>query len=158
MQGKQPWNKGLDKSDARVASYSLGISKALKGKPSSVVWTDEMRKAKSEWKKQLHVDNPELHPNRKLAGNKKKWTYPERVAGDWLDKHNIAYEKNKKIGRYYPDFVIGSIIVEIDGEYWHDAEKDCVRDKELGDLGYTVHRIKSKERIEERLQELLGVG
>ena len=158
MQGKEPWNKGLDKSDVRVEKYSKGISKALKGKPSNVVWTEEMRKAKSEWRKRLHIENPETHPNRRLAGNKRKWTYPEQVAGEWLDKNNIAYEKNKKVGRYYPDFVIGSIIVEIDGEYWHDEEKDRVRDKSLCDLGYTVHRIKAKERIEKRLQELLGVG
>lgn len=155
---KEPWNKGLDKSDIRVEKYSKGISEALKGKPSKVIWTDKMRKAKSEWRKQLHSDNPETHPNRRLAGNKRKWTYPEQVAGNWLEKNNFTYEKNKRIGRYYPDFVIGSIIIEIDGEYWHYEEKDRVRDKNLSDLGYTVHRIKAKERIEERLQELLGVG
>ena len=153
-----PWNKGLDKTDARVARYAESLSKSMKGKVSNTIWTDEMRKAKSDWRKKLHKDNPETHPNRRLAGNKKKMTYPEKVAADWLDKNNIKYEHNKRISRYYPDFTIDNIIIEIDGEYWHDEEKDRVRDKNLSDLGYIVHRIKAKEHIEERLQELLGVG
>lgn len=157
MLGKTPWNKGLDKTDPRVLKNAEGVSKALKGKPSSVVWTEEMRKAKSEWKKQLHIDRPELHPNRLLAGNRNKWTYPERVAGDWLERNNISYERNKKVDLYYPDFIIGNVIVEIDGEHWHDEDKDNVRDKVLTDLGYTVYRIKSKERIENRLEEIFGV-
>lgn len=155
---KQPWNKGLDKQDPRVAKNAVSLSLAKKGKPSNQIWTEEMRKAKSEWRKQLHIENPESHPNRRLSGNKKKMTYPEKVAADWLDKNGFIYEHNKKIGRYYPDFVINWIIIEIDGEYWHDESKDKIRDKNLNDLGYTVYRIKAKDRIEERLQELLGVG
>jgi very-short-patch-repair endonuclease len=153
-----PWNKGLDKTDPRVAKNAENLSKSKKGKAPNIIWTDEMRKAKSEWRKQLHLNNPESHPNRRLAGNKKKMTYPEKIAADWLDRNHISYEHNKRISRYYPDFTIGNIIVEIDGEYWHNEEKDRIRDKKLNDLGYTVYRIKAKERIEEKLQELLGVG
>lgn len=147
----------MDKSDPRVAKNAQGVSKALKGKPSTMVWTDDRRRAKSEWKKQLHKDHPELHPNRLLAGNRSKWTYPEKVAGDWLEKNNIPYERNKRIDVYYPDFVIGSKIIEIDGERWHDEEKDKARDQRLAELGYTVYRIKSKECIEKRIQEILNI-
>ena len=151
-----PWNKGLDKTDSRVQKYAEGISKSTKGKPSNYIWTEERRKEQSERKKKLYQECPETHPNRKLSGNKNKWTYPERVAGEWLDKNNILFERNKKVDKYYPDFVIKNIIIEIDGEYWHDQEKDSERDKKLSELGYTIHRIKAKERIEERLERIFN--
>lgn len=155
---KIPWNKGLDKSDPRIAKHAKSVSNTSKGRPNRVVWTDEMRKAKSNWRKQLHKDFPETHPNRRLANNKTKMTYPEKIAADWLDKNNIVYEHNKKIDKFYPDFIIGKVIIEIDGEHWHNKEKDNSRDAILSSLGYSVYRISAKERIEERLNELLGVG
>ena len=156
--GKTPWNKGLTKeTDERVAENAKGVSNTLKGRPSSVVWTDEMRKAKSDWRKQLHKDFPEMHPNRRLAGNRKKMSYPEKVAYDYLTRYNIVFEHNKKIDKYYPDFVIGKLIVEIDGAQWHDKEKDKIRDEVISSYGYQVVRILSTENIEERLSEILGV-
>ena len=87
MQGKTPWNKGLTKeTDDRVLKNAQATSSTLKGKPSKTIWTPEMRKAKSEWRKQYHLDNPEAHPNRKLAGNRSKMSYPEKIAYDWLSK------------------------------------------------------------------------
>ena len=156
--GKTPWNKGLTKeTDERVAENAKGVSNTLKGRPSSVVWTDEMRKAKSDWRKQFHKDFPEMHPNRRLAGNRKKMSYPEKVAYDYLTRYNIVFEHNKKIDKYYPDFVIGKLIVEIDGAQWHDKEKDKIRDEIISSYGYQIVRILSTENIEERLSEILGV-
>ena len=80
------------------------------------------------------------------------------IDADWLDKNNIVYEHNKKIDKFYPDFIIGKVIIEIDGEHSHNKEKDNSRDAILSSLGYSVYRISAKERIEERLNELLGVG
>lgn len=154
MLGKSPWHKGLDKRDPRVEAAAIKRSATMTGKPSPTVWTENMRKAKSEWRKKLHQDYPETHPNRRLAGNRNKWTYPEKVAGNWLDLKGIKYEYNKKVGRFYPDFVIGNLIIEIDGERWHNPEKDALRDKELKDLGFTVFRIKASERIENRLEAI----
>lgn len=151
-----PWNKGLTKeSDPRVAEGGRKISEKLKGRSSTVVWTEEMRKRKSEWRKRFHELDPDSHPNRKLAGNRKKMSYPERVAFDFLKSHGISFEHNKKIGRFYPDFVIGTLIIEIDGPYWHDPIKDGIRDKELEKIGYEVQRICVTENIEERLTSLL---
>jgi len=157
MTGKTPWNKGLDKSDERVAKNAEAVSKSMIGKAGRV-WTQEEKDAKSAWRKQYHLDNPEAHPNRKLAGNRSKISYPERVAYDWLSKNNVEFEHQKKVGRYYPDFVIGNMIVEIDGQYWHNEEKDKKRDSFLQQNGYTVVRISTKEHIETRLSQLLGVG
>lgn len=155
---KTPWNKGLSKNtDERVKKYAEALSQSTVGKPSKTIWTDEMRKAKSEWRKQLHRDFPEMHPNRKLAGNRKKMSYPEKVAYDYLTRYNIIFEHNKKIDKYYPDFIIGDLIIEIDGAQWHDKEKDEKRDAVLMKHGYRVFRIDSKEDIEGRLKEILSV-
>jgi very-short-patch-repair endonuclease len=99
--------------------------------------------------KKLHEEHPETHPNRRLAKNKDKWTYPERVAAKCLEDLGVGYTYNKKIDKYYPDFLLDNtnIIIEIDGEQWHDADKDAIRDKRLNDLGYIVYRIKAKSDI-----------
>ena len=116
-----------------------------------------MRKAKSEWRKQYHLDNPEAHPNRKLAGNRSKMSYPEKIAYDWLSKNNINFVHQQKIGSYYPDFVVGNTIIEIDGEHWHNEELDAKKDLFFAEKGFIVVRIKSKEYIEQRLSLLFGV-
>lgn len=157
--GFTPWNKGLTKeTDPRVLQNAIAVSKSLKGKPSKTIWTDEMRKAKSEWRRKLHKDFPETHPNRRLAGNRKRMTYPEQVAFDFLKRHNIVFEHQKKIDRFYPDFVVGNVVIEIDGAQWHDEEKDKVRDQIISSYGYTVIRIDSKENIEEKLTQILGMA
>jgi very-short-patch-repair endonuclease len=155
---KEPWNKGLTKDDLRVAAHAKQVSDTLLGRPSTTVWTDEMRKAKSEWRKKLHKEHPETHPNRRLAGNRNKISYPERVAFDYLKSLGVEFEHQKQVGKYFPDFVIGNVIIEIDGEHWHNKEKDAARDKELEELGYKIYRINTKEHIEIKIKELLGVG
>lgn len=156
--GITPWNKGLVKAtDDRVAKNAEAVSIAMKGKPCKTVWTEEMRKAKSDWRKQLHIDHPETHPNRRLAGNRNRMSYPEKVAFDFLTQHGIDFEHQKKIDKFFPDFVIGSVIIEIDGANWHDQEKDRIRDTVLTEHGYRVFRIDSTENIEERIKEILGV-
>lgn len=168
MKGKTPWNKGLNKeNNSSVLDMSKKISiimkekskKGLLSKPfSKDYWTDEERKKKSEEKKKFFEENPEMHPNRLLANNRNNMSYPEKIAYDYLTKLDVDFEHQKKILNYYPDFVISNnIIIEIDGEYWHPIgnEKDRIRDLELNNLGYKVYRIRSKEKIEQRIDEIL---
>lgn len=159
MTGKSAWNKGLTKADdPRIAQQAESVSKSTKGKPSNTFWTPEMIKAKSEWRKQLHKDFPEMHPNRKLAGNRNKMSYPEKVAFDFLTKNNIEFDHQKQVDKFFPDFVVGNIIIEIDGARWHNEEKDLVRDSILVSHGYKVFRIQSTENIESRLGDILCLG
>jgi very-short-patch-repair endonuclease len=165
---KSVWNKGLTKqTDDRVAKNAKNVSKSMielyksgyvNPSQTDEYWTEERRKAKSEWRIQLHKDHPETHPNRRLAGNRKKMSYPESIAYDWLIRNQIEFEHNKHIDRFYVDFVIDNFIIEIDGERWHplNNEKDIARDKILSNLGYTIHRIRSKENIENRLNEIFS--
>lgn len=158
MSGKTAWNRGLTKEDPRVLKGAEKLAQVLKGVPPNYIWTEERRKAKSEWRKKLHQEHPEMHPNRKLAGNRSKMSYPEKIAYDWLQQNKVQFEHQKKIGNYYPDFVVGNLIIEIDGEYWHNPEKDKIKDDFFISLGYNIYRIKAKEIIELKLKELLGVG
>ena len=154
--GKPAWNRGLTKeTDDRVLAYSVTISKLMKGKPSNMVWTEERRKEKSEWRKSLHAKNPDTHPNRRCAGNRNKMTYPEKVAYDYLTKTGIEFKHQQKILKYYPDFLIGNIIIEIDGARWHNKERDNIRDCELTNVGFKIFRIDSKENIENRIKEII---
>ena len=82
-------------------------------------------------------------------------SYPERVAYDYLTNLGVRFEHQKKVGKYYPDFLIGDTIIEIDGARWHNQDKDKERDGVLNELGYTVYRIDSKEFIERRIEQIL---
>lgn len=164
--GKPSWNKGLSKTTHPELASKLcagGTTMAKKWKEQGIkpffateeYWTEEKRKEKSEWRKKLHRENPDTHPNRKLAGNKNKMSYPEKVAFEYLESKNIKFEHNKHIGKYWVDFCIGNTVIEIDGEYWHDIEKDSTRDAEIRELGYTVYRIKAKSIIHTELENIL---
>ena len=166
--GRKAWNKGLSKdTDERVKKNAENIKQSMIklgkngnwGFAKTGYWTTERRKQKSDWKKQLHLDFPEIHPNRRLAGNRNKMTYPEKVANDWFISNNILVEHNKHILNFYVDFCVNNIIIEIDGEYWHpiDNEKDLIRDQKLNANGYTVYRIRSKENINKKLEEIFSV-
>ena len=166
--GKTAWNKGLTKeTDSRVMKNAESVKQAIQvlseqgiktGFARDDFWTTERRQAKSEWRKQLHRDHPEMHPNRKLAGNRKRMTYPERVAFDFLERSGVEFEHQMKIDAFFVDFIVGKTIIEIDGEYWHDPDADAKRDEVLVSKGYVVHRIKAKERIEARISEILSIG
>ena len=99
-----------------------------------------------------------MHPNRKLANNRSRMSYPEKVAYDHLTSSGIEFQHQFQIDKFFPDFVIGNKIIEIDGAKWHDAEKDKARDKILTDLGYTVYRIDSKENIISKINTILQIG
>lgn len=164
-----PWNKGLSKeTDDRVKKNADGVRATMRKKfedgyrttiQKEEYWTDLRRREKSEWRKNLHREFPETHPNRKVAGNRNKMTYPEQVAFDWLKNNNVVFEHQKQILGYYVDFCIDNIIIEIDGERWHPTgnEKDATRDLKLTDNGYIIYRIKSKERIEDKLKEIISL-
>ena len=84
-------------------------------------------------------------------------TYPEKVAFDFFTVNSIKFEHQKQIGKYFVDFCIDNVIIEIDGARWHNKEKDLIRDAEIESIGYKVFRIDSKECIEDRIKEILGV-
>ncbi len=87
-------------------------------------------------------------------------SYPESIAIRWFEENNISFEREVKFGKYFIDFAIGNIAIEIDGQQ-HELEERKESDKRKDNLlienGWKVYRIKfSKDNIRERLTEILG--
>lgn len=96
----------------------------------------------------LYKNHPEKLLNAKLKRN--NMTSIEKKIADLLDELKINYEWNKYVRTSktwrFPDFTIGKLILECDGEYWHkDKNKDLERQRELEEEGYTVLRFTDKE-------------
>lgn len=75
-------------------------------------------------------------------------SYAERFFEKVLDNNRIEYTREKKVGKYFLDFVIGQIDLEIDGkqhEYPERRQSDMERDRFLRSEGYFVYRIKWNE-------------
>lgn len=162
------WNKGKTTETHPELASSLSAGGKATGKLikegkiksafSEYMKTDEARKEQSKRKKELYKKHPEKHPNRKLAGNRNKMSFPEKLVFDFLTESDIVFEHNKRVGKYYPDFVIGTQIIEVDGERWHDEESDTTRDKELNKMGFEVERFQTKpiETLISRVKEFIN--
>ncbi len=69
----------------------------------------------------------------------------ERVLYDLLKERKMKFVHQKQIGPYRADFVMGSLIVEVDGPQHQGMKgRDKTRDRYLGERGYTVMRIPAK--------------
>ncbi len=152
------WNKGLTKETSlSVKKIANSLSVLKKGCPGRK-HDEATRDLLSCITKKRYEEFPETHPNRRLAGNRNKFTYPEKVAANWFDSQGISFKHNMKVDRFYPDFVVGSLIIEIDGEEFHKNRKeyDDNRDFILKSYGYKVIRIDAKEHIEDRLIKIFN--
>lgn len=136
-------------SESMKLSYKLGRKKT--------VWTDEMKKHQSESKTNYYNIHPEKHPNRKICGNYKKLTYPEKIAYSFFKENNINFISHTAIKyeniHYFPDFILDEkLIIEIDGEKWHSSkeqkEYDNIRDERLKSLGFKIIRIPAKNVLQ----------
>ena len=95
----------------------------------------------------------------RLAQGPQKLTKPERKLYEILDSYSIKFESQKYIDSYCVDaFIMPNIILEVDGEYWHNyphgKETDTKRDKELQEKGYKVHRYWAKDILNNGQEEL----
>lgn len=107
-------------------------------------WTEESRAKQRANMLRRIAEDPMNHPNRKLAGNRSKMSFPERLTFDSLTAAKIDFKHGIRVGIYYPDFIVGTRIFEVDGERWHDPVADAKRDAVLREMGYTVERFPAK--------------
>ena len=188
LKGRKPWNKGLSrKTDPRVDKYCNILSKVLKGRKSTAIVTSEERLRRSKRMlgdknpakcpevkariaatlKQTYKDHPEILENRNVSGkNQHSDTYSsiERLIADELIKRKIVFGHNKPVGRYWADFIIGDLVVECDGWYWHKDLKEHDKKKDLGikKLGYKILRLseskikKSPSKCVDRIIKIIG--
>ena len=104
----------------------------------------------------------------------------DRFASNFLDKLGVVYERQfeaKDIKRFY-DFKIGSILIEVDGDYWHgkdlvDVDKnrmqkhsewvDEVKNEWAISHGYLLYRVWESDinnngaKVMEELKEILKI-
>lgn len=64
-----------------------------------------------------------------------------------LEELGLDFEQEVKVGRFFADFVLRDekIIIEADGTYWHEPEKDRRRDHALEKYGWITIRLPEHE-------------
>lgn len=151
--------KAQKRGDLKTRNISEAMVLVRRKYPEKFKHSDETKEKMSKFRIQYYKDHPEEHPNRKLSNNRNNWTYPERLAAEWFELNGIEFLYNKKVLDYYPDFLIGDIIVEIDGERWHSSEESILNDTKRDDIlknnGYVVYRIKAKNVLN-NLEQILN--
>lgn len=89
------------------------------------------------------------HGARTVAQGQQAPTRIERMMADALDRAGIRYSTQYQIGHYVCDFVVGMLVIECDGTYWHGLPKmiarDARKDIALRNHGYTVLRFSETE-------------
>jgi very-short-patch-repair endonuclease len=131
----------------RSHKEAMKLSSKLGRPKGATIWTTARRLAASKRMSDRIEKDPTNHPNRKLANNRNKMSFPEKVAYNYLLSNGIKFEHNKYIKPYWVDFCIEKIIIEIDGKRWHIPEKDAIRDQDLLQLGYIVYRFDAQKIV-----------
>lgn len=110
---------------------------------------------------ETYKKHPEILENRKPSGINQfseGYTSIEKLIADALNSMNIAFYHNIKVGRYFPDFLIfHNVIIECDGEYWHNEEKDSKRDSYLMNNGYYIFRLAGKRILKDPIGCVKGI-
>ena len=137
------WSK-MKKIKTRTLKEARGVAIAAGRLTDPSQWSEERREIARQQTKARYELDPSRHPNRLLANNRSKMSRPERLVFDLLTAEGIPFEHGKSLCGFYPDFIIGKTLIEVDGARWHTPERDVPRDKVLTDAGYTVHRFPAK--------------
>lgn len=102
-----------------------------------------------KYKDKYGIGESRIHQLRKQRGIKlqintiRRISQVERKVQDILDNLDLAYIREKRIGKYSIDFYLGfKLCIEVQGGYWHSRphriETDKRKKKYLNDLGYTI--------------------
>ena len=73
------------------------------------------------------------------------FTRPERIIARLLNENRIPFKTKVKIGKYEVDFLIGKLVIELDGHI-QSVEKN----EYLANLGYIPWHFTNKEVYENR--------
>lgn len=146
----------------------LGLAKGKNNPLYGIGHTKETRRKQSVIRKEFNLKYPEKNANVIMAKNYKN---QKNKKGGYISKGQIrVYEALKKKFSdailnhpiktgdtvYFGDVGIPSLnlIIEYDGAYWHDVERDKIRDKKIQGVGWRVIRFKDRE-VDKR-EDLLG--
>lgn len=73
-----------------------------------------------------------------------KSSYPETLAEQFFENRKVPFERERKLGKWFADFLIYDLVLEVDGQQHKLPErklKDLEKDAYLRDLGYRVVRV-----------------
>lgn len=65
---------------------------------------------------------------------------------EWLTELDIPFKREVSIDKFYADFVIGKLVIEVNGRQWHELEdlrqgqkeRDKGKYRTFSELGYTI--------------------
>jgi len=102
------------------------ISKAMKNKKLSKKHKEKLSKAQKEYFK----NNPEELKKFIISGQKNPSNIELKVKKQ-LKKNNISFIHQYRLNNFFYDFYLPeyNLIIEIDGEYWHNYPNGTKRDK-----------------------------
>lgn len=131
--GRRYFKGRTKETDASVARRAGILSAKYVGVPNP---------AHSERMRRYYAANPEKHPIRILFMRGHE-TRIERLMREALTAAGIPFAAQFPVGRFFGDFALPEhrLIVEVDGEHWHDAERDARRDAKIALLGWRVIRF-----------------
>ena len=169
MYGKTGPNKGKKaslKTKEKLKQYRKkhpismpGASNPRYGKPGTMLGKkmtkESVEKAnktkKSNYEKLSDIEKVEWHKKRSqnaikaLVNRIRKETVPEKITKEILKEIGVIFEQEKRIGYYLCDFVIGSKVIEVQGDYWHANPIIYVKDKINHTQKLNIIRDKSKK-------------
>lgn len=158
----------FDDETIRLKINELGIVRETNHKPYKLDMTDEefisdLKNPKltapdivEKYKDKYGIGESRIHQLRKKEGIKlqintiEHESSAEKYVKSVLSDLDVAYFKEKRIGRYSIDFYLGfRVCLEVQGTYWHKKFKRRISDtkkrKYLEELGYKVIYIKESE-------------
>jgi len=144
-EGNIPWLKGTHiQTNTGRTHFKKGRISERKGKK----WEEIYDKKTIEY---MRKRDRESAINQLLKGTKKKDTLIERIVENILISNNIIFEKQYPYKLGVADFWLpkSNLIVECDGDYWHNIphmiKRDIKQTKYLESNGYYVLRLKEYE-------------
>jgi len=169
FKGRPAWNKGLTKSDLRVAKYSSKLEGKKRPEETNIKIKESwLKKVKSGWTSPMKGKTlEEIYSLEKVKEIKEKIrkgraeqlipvkdTSIEKKIQSFCKELSISFISHKFINiphcyqcdLFLPDH---NLIIECDGYYWHSfpevIERDTIRTKEMIELGYKVLRLPEEE-------------
>lgn len=124
------------------------IGKAHKGVPQPPL-SEEHRAKLSVTSKRMWADRDEATKCR-IISRVNTYNGPtsiELLVAQELFDRGISFEPEARIGWYRVDFLIGQLVIECDGEYWHPVgnKRDARKDAYLERKGYVVVRLREND-------------
>lgn len=77
-------------------------------------------------------------------------TRPERILADALNRAGINYQYGTEILGREVDFLVGNLIVEVDGKTYHSLKGDIAKNHILLEGGYDLVRFTADEVRKDR--------